>query len=83
MLMKVMVLQDAMLRDIRAEKRQLRWPADARAEEALEHNEVSRINEIHKDVEDAHADLTGDPVIVVRTFLWFGRNNEWPTSKDR
>ena len=69
MLMKVMALEDAVLRNIRAKKQRLRWPADAREEEALEHKEAARINEIHEDVELAFAGARGEPLIVVRTFL--------------
>ena len=66
--MEVM-LQDAVLRDIRAKKRTLRWRADAREEEALEHKEVARINEIHEDVELAFAEARGEPFSAVRTFV--------------
>ena len=43
MLMKVMTLQDPLLRDIRAKKRKLCWPEDTREQETLEHAEVAWI----------------------------------------
>ena len=69
MLMKVMALQDPVLRDIRAKKRRLCWPEDTREEETLEHKEAARIREIHADVELAFAEARGEPFIVVRTFF--------------
>ena len=67
MLMKGIALQDPVLRDIRAKKRQLCWPEDTREEETLEHKEVARINKINEDVELAFAEARGEPFIVVRT----------------
>ena len=69
MLVRVAALQDAELRDIRAEKRTLRFPDDAREVEALELREVARFQTIHEKVELAFAEATGDPFIVVRNFL--------------
>ena len=67
MLMKVMALQDPVLRDIRAKKRELCWPEDASEEETREHKEVAQINKIHEDVELAFAEAKAEPFIVVRT----------------
>ena len=69
MLMKVMALQDPVLRDIRAKKRKLCWPEDAREEETLEHKEVARIREIHEDFDLACAEARSEPFIGVRTFF--------------
>ena len=69
MLVRVAALQDAELRDIRAEKRTLRFPDDAREVEALELREVARFNTRHEDVELAFAEARGEPLIVVRTFF--------------
>ena len=69
MVMQAIVLQDAVLRGIRAEKRKLRWPADACEAETLEHKEVARVNKIHEDVGDAYDGVAVGPSIAVRTCL--------------
>ena len=60
-----MAREDAVLRDIREEKRKLRLPADRRDLEALEHREVARLNDIYDDVEDADAEARNQPSFVV------------------
>ena len=69
MLMKVMVVRDPVLRDIRAEKRKLHWPEDAREEETLEHKKVARTRAIYDDVDLAFAEARSETCIVVRTFF--------------
>ena len=69
---KVMVREDAMLRDIWEEKRKLRLPADRRDLEALEQREVRRIVKLQEAVEDAYAEVRNEPFVVVCTVPWFG-----------
>ena len=69
---KVMVREDAVLRDIWEEKRKLRLPADRRDLEALEQREVGRIAKLQEDVEDAYAEVRNEPFVVVCTVPWFG-----------
>ena len=61
-----MAREDAVLRDIREEKRKLRLPADRRDLEALEHREVARLNDIYDDVEDADAEVRNEFLVVQR-----------------
>ena len=69
MLMKVMALQDPVLRDIRAEKRKLRWPEDAREEDMPDHKKVAHNRDIHEDADLAFAEARSEPFIGVRTFF--------------
>ena len=69
MLMRVMALRDPLLRDIRAGKRKLRWPEDAREEEMLEHKKAAHIRDIHDGADLAFAEARSEPSIVVRTFF--------------
>ena len=66
---KVMVREDAVLRDIWEEKRKLRLPADRRDLEALEHREVARLNDIYDDVEDADAEVRNQFLVVQRPLI--------------
>ena len=68
----VMAREDSILRDIREEKRKLRLPADRRDLEALEHREVRRIIELQEAVEDAYAEVTNEPFVVVCAVPWPG-----------
>ena len=65
----VMAREDAVLRDIREEKRKLRLPADRRDLEALEHREVARLNDIYDDVEDADAEVRNELLVVERPLI--------------
>ena len=65
----VMAREDAVLRDIREEKRKLRLPADRRDLEALEHREVARLNDIYDDVEDADAEVRNQFLVVQRPLI--------------
>ena len=65
----VMAREDAVLRDIREEKRKLRLPADRRNLEALELKEVARVSAIFDDVEDADAEVRDDVLVVERPFI--------------
>ena len=53
------MLQDAVLRDNRAKKRDIRWPVNGREEEALVHQEVARIHETHEYAELSFAEWRG------------------------
>ena len=66
MVAKVMVREDAVLRDIWEEKRKLRLPADRRNLEALELKEVARVSAIFDDVEDADAEVRNELLVVER-----------------
>ena len=63
----VMAREDAVLRDIREEKRKLRLPADRRNLEALELKEVARVSAIFDDVEDADAEVRNEFLVVERS----------------
>ena len=65
----VMAREDAVLRDIREEKRKLRLPADRRNLEALELKEVARVRAIFYDVEDADAEVRNEFLVVERPLI--------------
>ena len=64
-----MAREDAVLRDIREEKRKLRLPADRRNLEALELKEVARVSAIFEDVEDADAEVRNEFLVVERILI--------------
>ena len=65
----VMAREDAVLRDIREEKRKLRLPADILNPEALELKEVARVSAIFDDVEDADAEVRNQFLVVQRPLI--------------